>query len=71
MTNMTNSAAIGGQLQDAKAGKPGALDLPDLFSAHSSDAKALGIETLVDWNGLVYRRGNGGLCARLCAGRHH
>ena len=47
---MTNSAAIGGQLQDAKAGKPGALDLPDLFSAHSSDAKALGIETLVDWN---------------------
>lgn len=50
MTNMTNSAAIGGQLQDAKAGKPGALDLPDLFSAHSSDAKALGIETLVDWN---------------------
>ena len=50
VTNMTNSAAIGGQLQDAKAGKPGALDLPDLFSAHSSDAKALGIETLVDWN---------------------
>ena len=33
VTNMTNSAAIGGQLQDAKAGKPGALDLPDLFSA--------------------------------------
>ena len=38
VTNMTNSAAIGGQLQDAKAGKPGALDLPDLFSAHPSDA---------------------------------
>ena len=38
MTNMTNSAAIGGQLQDAKAGKPGALDLPDLFSAHPADA---------------------------------
>lgn len=50
VTNMTNSAAIGGQLQDAKAGKPGALDLPDLFSAHPSDASALGIETLVDWN---------------------
>ena len=47
---MTNSAAIGGQLQDAKAGKPGALDLPDLFSAHSADASALGIENLVDWN---------------------
>ena len=47
MTNMTNSAAIGGQLQDAKAG---ALDLPDLFSAHSADASALGIENLVDWN---------------------
>ena len=38
VTNMTNSAAIGGQLQDAKAGKPGALDLPDLFSAHPADA---------------------------------
>ena len=50
VTNMTNSAAIGGQLQDAKAGKPGALNLPDLFSAHPSDASALGIETLVDWN---------------------
>ena len=50
VTNMTNSAAIGGQLQDAKAGKPGALDLPDLFSAHSADASALDIENLVDWN---------------------
>ena len=50
VTNMTNSAAIGGQLQDAKAGKPGALDLPDLFSAHPSDASGLGIEDLVDWN---------------------
>ena len=50
VTNMTNSAAIGGQLQDAKAGKPGALDLPDLFSAHSADASGLGIENLVDWN---------------------
>ena len=50
VTSMTNSAAIGGQLQDAKAGKPGALDLPDLFSAHPADASALGIENLVDWN---------------------
>ena len=38
------------ELQDAKAGKPGALDLPDLFSAHPADASALGIENLVDWN---------------------
>lgn len=38
VTNMTNSAAIGGQLQDAKVGKPGALDLSDLFSAHPADA---------------------------------
>ena len=50
VTNMTNSAAIGGQLQDAKAGKPGTLNLPDLFSAHPSDASGLGIENLVDWN---------------------
>ena len=60
VTNMTNSAAIGGQLQDAKAGKPGALDLPDLFSAHSADASGLGIENLVDWNdwftALIYLR---------------
>ena len=52
VTNMTNSAAIGGQLQDAKAGKPGALDLPDLFSVHPSDAKALGIEILVQ-DGII------------------
>ena len=38
------------ELQDAKAGTPGALDLPDLFSAHPADASALGIENLVDWN---------------------
>ena len=60
VTNMTNSAAIGGQLQDAKACKPGTLDLPDLFSAHSADASALGIENLVDWNdwftALIYLR---------------
>ena len=60
VTNMTNSAAIGGQLQDATAGKPGALDLPDLFSAHPADASGLGIENLVDWNdwftALIYLR---------------
>ena len=50
VTNMTNSASIGSQLREAQAGKPGALDLPDLFSAHSSDAAGLGIENLVDWN---------------------
>ena len=33
-----------------KSGKPGALDLPDLFSAHPADAEALGVEALVDWN---------------------
>ena len=50
VTNMTNSAAIGAQLQEAQAGKPGAPELPDLFSAHSSDASLLGITNLVDWN---------------------
>ena len=50
VTNMTNSAVIGSQLQEAQSGKPGALDLPDLFSAHPADAEALGVEKLVDWN---------------------
>lgn len=50
VTNMTNSAVIGSQLQEAQSGIPGALDLPDLFSAHPADAEALGVEKLVDWN---------------------
>lgn len=50
VTNMTNSAVIGSQPQEAQSGKPGALDLPDLFSAHPADAEALGVEKLVDWN---------------------
>ena len=47
VTNMTNSAAIGGQLQDAKAGKPGALDLPDLFSAHPRSRLSWVRETII------------------------
>lgn len=66
VTNMTNSAAIGGQLQDAKAGKPGALDLPDLFSAHPADASALGIENLVDWNDWFTAEDMAPMCPALC-----
>lgn len=51
VTNMTNSAAIGGQLQDAKAGKPGALDLPDLFSAHPRTQAVWALRTL--WTGTT------------------
>ena len=51
VTNMTNSAAIGGQLQDAKAGKPRRADPPDLFSAHPRGRQRSGHRTL--WTGTT------------------
>lgn len=48
-TLMTNASQIGEKLLDAKAEKPGALDMPDLFFCHNSNAVEIGTENLVDW----------------------
>ena len=45
MTNGTSAASA----EDAKAGKPGALNLPDLFSAHPRTPALWALRTL-DWN---------------------
>ena len=50
VTNVTNTSKIGGQLKSALEGEPGAPEMPDLFSAHTSHAGLLGAENLVDWN---------------------
>ena len=50
VTNVTNTSKIGGQLKSALAGEPGAPEMPDIFSAHTSHAGLLGAENLVDWN---------------------
>ena len=50
VTNVTNTSKIGGQLKSAMEGEPGAAEMPDLFSAHTSHAGLLGAENLVDWN---------------------
>ena len=47
---MSSAGKIGGQLAEAQSGAPGALDMPDLFFCHNSDAAKLGAENLLDWN---------------------
>nr|MBQ4319137.1 extracellular solute-binding protein [Clostridia bacterium] len=50
VTNVTNTSKIGGQLKAALNNEPGASEMPDIFSAHTSHAGLLGAENLVDWN---------------------
>ena len=47
---MSSAGKIGGQLAEAQSGAPGALDMPDLFFCHNSDAAKLGAENLLNWN---------------------
>lgn len=47
---MSGAGKIGGQLAEAQSGAPGALDMPDLFFCHNSDAAKLGAENLLNWN---------------------
>ena len=46
---MSNAAQIGKKLKDAQTNKAGAKDMPDLFFCHSSDARSLGTENLLNW----------------------
>jgi len=50
VTNVTSTSKIAIQLQDAMDNKPGAPEMPDLFSCHTTTALMLGAENLVDWN---------------------
>lgn len=47
---MSSAGKIGDQLAEAQSGAPGALDMPDLFFCHNSDAAKLGAENLLNWN---------------------
>lgn len=49
VSNVTGTSRILSQLQDAMAGRPGALEMPDLFSCHTQNALELGVENLVDF----------------------
>ncbi len=48
-TLMSNALQIGQKLLDAQAEKPGALDMPDMFFCHNSNAEELGVDNLIDW----------------------
>lgn len=50
VTNVTSTSKIGPQLLDSQAKKPGSLEMPDMFSCHTTTAYSLGAENLVDWN---------------------
>jgi len=52
VTNVTGTSKILAQLQDAIAEKPGAHEVPDLFSCHTQNAPALGVENLLDFGEL-------------------
>lgn len=48
--NVTSTSKILAQLQDAQAGNPGSLAMPDLFSCHTQNAAVLGAENLLDFS---------------------
>lgn len=50
VTLMSNASQIGKKLKDAQAGKAGSKEMPDLFFCHSSDARGLGTDNLLNWN---------------------
>ena len=50
VTLMSNASQIGKKLKDAQTGKAGSKAMPDLFFCHSSDARGLGANNLLDWN---------------------
>ncbi len=50
VTNVTSSSKISGQLDAALAGGPGAPEMPDLFSAHTTTAASMDDGILLDWN---------------------
>ena len=50
VTNVTSTSKIGPQLLDSQTKKPGSLEMPDMFSCHTTTAYSLGAENLVDWN---------------------
>ena len=50
VTLMSNASQIGKKLKDAQTGKAGSKEMPDLFFCHSSDARGLGADNLLNWN---------------------
>lgn len=50
VTNVSSTSKIGPQLQEAINNNPGSLEMPDLFSCHTTTAVSLGADKLVDWN---------------------
>lgn len=47
---LSNAYSIGQELSEALSDKPGAPDMPDLFTCHINDAKNIGMDNLLDWN---------------------
>lgn len=50
VSNVTSTSKISAQLLESMDNVPGAPDMPDLFSAHTSTAASIGAENLVNWN---------------------
>lgn len=50
VTLMSNASQIGKKLKDAQTDKAGSKEMPDLFFCHSSDARSLGANNLLNWS---------------------
>ena len=50
VTLMSNASQIGKKLKDAQTDKAGSKEMPDLFFCHSSDARGLGVNNLLNWS---------------------
>ena len=50
VTLMSNASQIGKKLKDAQTDKAGSKEMPDLFFCHSSDARGLGANNLLNWS---------------------
>lgn len=50
VTNVSSSSKINNQLYASVEGKAGALDMPDIFSCHTTTAVTIGPDKLVDFN---------------------
>lgn len=55
VTMMTNAREIGALLTSAQQNKPGAPQMPDLFSCHSANIATLGADTVLDWSDYFSR----------------
>lgn len=70
VVSVTNSSAIDDALIASAHNEPGAVSMPDLFTAYPRVVEEIGLDRLLDWGGISFCRGTFCLC-RCISGRRH